>query len=152
MITLSGIVSCGLFESHYNNIPSDIEDFVSGYSFDRQQATELMYTSEDKTVVIFWVKYGEGMDCPSGCIYSHIIGLKLANHIGWFEDNYFPNNQVENFEIFDVSSEDAKLFEEQIWEDVEADWNWVLRDYYLPMLARDTDTPVETLLLMIERM
>ena len=108
--------SCSLLEPRDNGIPNDIDNFVSDYSFNKQRATELLFTSTDEDVYIFWVQYGEGVDCPSGCIYSKIIGLKTGEKVGWFEDNYFPGGDSTGYEIFYIQSGDSVLFDKTLWE------------------------------------
>jgi len=146
------LVSCGLLEPRGNGIPDSIDNFVQEYSFPKQQKTRISFSDEEKDVYIFNVLYGDGMDCPSGCIYSRILGLKVENHIGWLWGDFYTAFDSSEYEYFDVNASDSTLFDQDLWDEMYDEDYWIFINQVLPTIARDIDTPVEVLLWVSERL
>ena len=156
LITVSlgvlAISSCGLFGPSGNGVPDSIDNFVSEYSFPKQQNTQLSFSDENSNVYIFYVLYGDGMDCPSGCIYSRMIGLKVDDHIGWLWGEYYALFDSSEYDYFDVNKGDSAMFDQGLWDDLYEDDYWIFHNQFLPTVARDIDTPPAVLLSVSERL
>ena len=100
-------------------------------------------------VEVFGASYGPGMDCPSGCINSSVLGLRVAAKVGWLlVRDYNAGFAPDSARYFDVSRADSALGGEPLWIGLKAvdkadNWFW---QSYLPLLARDSDVARDALL------
>ncbi len=116
------------------NIPSDIQNFVDELELEDAQRVEIIIEVKNKDVYVFSVSYGPPQDCPSGCFYSKVWGLKNETKISIFEN-------------YDIEPIDTYLFSQEFLDLVKEEDEMVI--YYpklLPLLARDEDTPRAVLL------
>ncbi len=101
------------------------------------------------SVEVFGASYGPGMDCPSGCISSSVLGLRVAAKTGWLlVRDYNAGFAPDSAQYFDVTGADSVLGEEPLWIGLKAVdkadiWFW---QSYLPLLARDSDVARDALL------
>jgi hypothetical protein len=71
--------------SHYKNImlcPSEIKDIIGKYNIDKNQIVGCWskpFIIENKAIKLISLEYGQGQDCPSGCIFSHYCAIVEDN-------------------------------------------------------------------------
>lgn len=154
------LVGCDLFGSE-NQVAEDIQAFVNAESLPEAQRPKIVFEDAEADVTAFQVQFGPGCDCPSGCFYSRAYGLQLGDRIGWMNvEQAFclrDSLRVEQ-NRFDVRTEDSILFRTDFRErfrraattDDQNDVQAPVYEVFLDMLAKDEDTPSETLLRLAE--
>ncbi len=97
-------------------------------------------------VEFFWASYGEGQDCPSGCIYSMVYGVRVGGKIGWFAQADGEGHVPDPSRYFDVVPTDVALFQPNTWGLLMAADTSLCWGGFLPYLAADPDTDRDALL------
>ncbi len=124
-------------ESHTGPVSSDIERFSAQANFPRPQPVKSLYWDGTEDVTVFLVSYGDPQDCPSGCYYAGAYGLKYRGKIGWLTPGIVP--------MFDLDSNDTFLFSDGFWTQLDVNANYSYRGLYVPLMIKDSDTPVPVL-------
>ncbi len=119
------------------SIPSDIQNFVNKLELEDAQEIEIIIEVKTEDVYVFSVAYGPPMDCPSGCIYSGVWGLK-------------NKAKISIFELYDIESIDTYLFSQEFFDIVKEKEQHIYYNMLLPLLAKDEDTPRTVLLFITE--
>lgn len=117
--------------------PSDIQNFVNKLELEDAQDVEIIIEVKTEDVYVFSVAYGPPKDCPSGCFYSGVWGLKNKAKISIFEH-------------YDIESNDTYLFSQDFFDLVEEKEQHIYYNMLLPLLAKDEDTPRTVLLFIVE--
>jgi len=118
-------------------VTQQVEDYVS--SLDLPQVREIHQVLDRDPVEFFWVSFGPGQDCPSGCFYAKIFGVRVGDRVGWTYSD-FTEYEPSLAKRFDVLETDKELFHVDLWfvlsgEDWQSNWYGLM-----PTLARDADT------------
>ena len=119
------------------SIPSDIQNFVNKLDLEDAQEVQIILEVKTEDVYIFSVAYGQPMDCPSGCIYSGIWGLKHKENIN-------------DFEKYDVESDEAYLFDQDFFDILKKEEEHIFYNKFIPLLAKDENTPRNILVFITE--
>jgi len=138
-------------------IDEEIKSFVEAESLPEAQRPEIGFEDSEAEVTAFHVDFGPGCDCPSGCIYATAYGLRFRDRIGWMsvETAFCLEDSVQVDEgYFHVQPRDSTLFSsdvrrrlrEAVTTDEANDVQAPVYEVFLNMLAKDEDTPAETLL------
>ena len=122
------------------SIPSDIQNFVDKLELEDAQRVEIIIEVKNKDVYVFSVAYGPPQDCPSGCFYSIVWGLKNEEKISIFEN-------------YDIEPKDTYLFSQEFLDLVkEQEKTGIYYSKLLPLLAKDEDTPRTVLLSITQKL
>lgn len=151
----AALSGCDLFGDE-DPINDDIQAFVEAESLPEAQRPKVGFEDPEADVTAFRVDFGPGCDCPSGCIYATAYGLQFGDRVGWMHvDEAFCLRDSVRIEQnrFDVQSRDSILFSpefrrrfrKEATTDEENDVQAPVYEVFLNMLARDEDTPSETL-------
>ncbi len=127
-------------------IESNIESFVNGFNFPKQQGINILLEIPEEDLQVFQVSYGEPQDCPSGCFYSKATGIKHNNKIAWISINNYDDFDIKDMQMYDFDSTDNYLFTDIFFNKLKSKDDWVYQYAFLPLLAKDPSTPNETLL------
>lgn len=138
-------------------IDEDIKSFIEAESLPEAQRPEIGFEDSEAEVMAFHVDFGPGCDCPSGCIYGTAYGLQFRDRIGWMsvETEFCLEDSVRvNGDYFDLRSRDSTLFSfdfrkrfrEAATTDEANDVQAPVYEVFLNVLAKDKDTPTNTLL------
>jgi len=137
-------------------IDEDLKTFVEAESLPQAQRPEVGFEDSEADVTAFHVNFGPGCDCPSGCIYETAYGLQFRDRIGWMsvETVCMEDSVQVNEGYFDLQPRDSTLFSsdlrkrlrEAVTTDEANDVQAPVYEVFLTMLAKDEDTPTETLL------
>jgi hypothetical protein len=121
-----------------------INEFIKNQNLPKPQPYRVTYSNYQENVTVFKLLFGEPFDCPSGCAYSAGIGLKLKNKIGWL---YLSLSEMQLTErnSYDIDSTEIYLFSKSFWDNLEKADQWTFRYALLPLLVRDSDTPLDVL-------
>jgi hypothetical protein len=156
MFVSFGLAGCDLFKGA-PKIDEDVQAFVERESLPEAQRPEIGFDDSEADVTVFHVKFGPGCDCPSGCFYSTAYGIQYRSRIGWMkvDQKFCIEDSVEvGAGYFDLRGRDSTLFRsdfrgrlrEAVTTDEVNDVQAPVYDVFLNMLAKDNDTPSETLL------
>ena len=129
-IILFVIVSCDNIVEPI--IPNDIQNFVNNLNLEAPQKIKVIINVSNEDVYVFSVPYGPPQDCPSGCFYDYIYGLKNKNKIAAIES-------------YNIDENDTYLFSDDFWEWLKNKDEWIYYSKFLPLLASDEDTPIYVL-------
>jgi len=132
-------------------VPDPIRAFVESENLPMLRNIHLDVAIPEHSLNLFSAEYGEAQDCPSGCFYSHGFGVAYGSAIGWMgfsASRGVPATPT----MYDVRAEDVALFDAGVWTRIEAEQTWQFWSVFLPLLARDSDTPEETLLRIAARL
>lgn len=125
-------------------VMDDVQRFAA-QQLPMAQQVVVIFNDPWSNLLVFKVKYGSGQDCPSGCFYEEAYGLRRGQRMGWINGlGKRPYEQPVGLASFDVTSADAVLFREATFERFES--LPIYQQGFLPMLARDFDTPHAALL------
>lgn len=136
------------------DVDEDIRSFVESGNLSEAQTPEISFADSKSEVKAFRVRFGSGCDCPSGCFYSKGYGLKFRDRIGWMEVREFscPNDPVQGeVKFFEVRPGDSILFDSGFLDRFRESTAGENEEYapiyeaFLQMIARDEDTPTNTL-------
>jgi len=118
-----------------------IEHFVDSQSIPDAQEMKEVYRDSEHDILFFSVAYGPIQDVPAGGFYNTLFGLQYQKKVGWMAE------YIASFEsaFYDVDVTDTYLFSEDLSQKLNSANEYVYRSAFLPMLAKDPDTPVETL-------
>ena len=153
-LTVGALFGCDQWESS-PGIDDDIASFVKSEPLPDAQRPRVVVASDSLNARVFWVSFGEARDCPSGCFFSKAYGLSFRGRIGWMGlDAYGRDDSVKTqVTYFDVHPGDSTLFTEDLrerfqraGETAERSYTDAAFDQFLEMLARDEETPHETLM------
>ncbi|MBU0476148.1 MAG: hypothetical protein KKF62_18530 [Bacteroidetes bacterium] len=129
-IILFVIVSCDNIVEPI--IPNDIQNFVNNLNLEDPQKIKVIMNVSNEDVYVFSVPYGPPQDCPSGCFYDYIYGLKNKNKIAAIKS-------------YNIDENDTYLFSDNFWELLKNKDEWIYYSKFLPLLASDEDTPIYVL-------
>ncbi|RLE42979.1 hypothetical protein DRJ48_02135, partial [Candidatus Woesearchaeota archaeon] len=129
---------------------SPIETFVNSFDFPKMQGVNILIDIPEENIKVFQISYGEPQDCPSGCFFSRATGIKNNNKIAWISINNYDDFDVSNLQMYDFDSSDSYLFTDEFFNKLKSRDSWVYQYAFLPLLAKDPDTPNETLLKIAE--
>jgi len=124
----------------------DIETFVNSFNFPKVEGINILLDVPEHNVKVFQINYGEPQDCPSGCFYSEATGIKHNNKIAWISINDYDDFNVSNLQMYDFDLSDSYLFTDEFFNKLESKDVWVYQHAFLLLVAKDPDTPDETLL------
>ena len=132
-------------------VPAPIRAFVESENLPQLRNIHLDVAIPEHNLNLFSAEYGEAQDCPSGCFYSLGFGIDYNSAIGWMG---FANSRgvPATPTLYDVRAEDAALFDAGVWTRIEAEQTWQFWNVFLPLLARESDTPEEALLRIAARL
>lgn len=86
-LALSACLSgCGSGDSS-NSSQSQITRYVNAQHLPQMQKPRVIELSDGQSAELFTVAYGPGDDCPSGCIYSYVAGVRNGSKIGFLKYN-----------------------------------------------------------------
>jgi len=118
-----------------------IEQFVDRQSIPDAQPFREVYRDSEHDILFFSVAYGPIHDSPAGGFHDELFGLQYQKKVGWLEE-YSISAEIT---FYDVDVTDTYLFSEELSQSLNSADEWVYRYAFLPILAKDPDTPVETL-------
>jgi hypothetical protein len=118
-----------------------IEQFVDSHNIPDAQPFREVYRDPEHDLLFFSVACGPLQDVPAGGFYDRLYGLQHQNKVGWIEEYLISPESA----LYAVDVSDTYLFSEDLSQKLNSADEWVYRSAFLPMLAKDTDTPVETL-------
>ena len=125
-------------------VPAAIRAFVESENLPLLRNISVDVAIPERDVTLFSAEYGEGQDCPSGCIYSLGFGIANGATIGWMGFAYargIPATPT----LYDVQVDDAALFDAAVWNRIEIEQTWQFWNIFLPFLAREPDTSDDAL-------
>lgn len=138
-----------------NTVDKDIKKFIESEPLPDTQAPVYLLRVPEHHLKVFRVPFGSPYDCPSGCAYSQVFGIKLGSRIGWMKAEIIGIDLLDRNDLhfFEVRSSDTYLFSRELRRKLQKvstsdKRGWRAKDTYgefLQMLARDTDTPSGTL-------
>ncbi|MBI2653093.1 hypothetical protein HYX00_06510 [Candidatus Woesearchaeota archaeon] len=130
------------------SITPDVNDFVKSYKFPKLREKTLLLNVPEQDFQVFQIQYGEGRDCEAGCFYHFAIGLKYNNKIGWVLIKDYDDFNKNISPMYNVDSNDKYLFSNDFSSGLSINpWGEdVYQRGFLPLLAKDPDTPDETIL------
>lgn len=131
-------------------IDSDIETFVNSFNFPKLQGINILIDVSKYDTQVFQISYGEPHDCEAGCFYSKATGIKHNNKIGWISINNYDDFDVSKLTMYDFDSDDSYIFTDDFFKKLKS--KWVYQHAFLILLAKDHDTPRDTLLQIIEEL
>ena len=122
-----------------------VKDFIDQEALPRLHFVHRI--AGEYVVEFFWASYGEGQDCPSGCIYSMVYGVRVGGKIGWFAqadgEGHVPDPSLATSTW---CPRDAALFQPNTWGLLMAADTSLCWGGFLPYLAADPDTDRDALL------
>lgn len=132
------------------SVTPDINDFVKSYKFPQLREIEIYLDVPEQNLNVFQIQYGQGHDCPM-CYYNSAVGLKYKNKIGWVRvlDYDYSNKSIPPI-FFDLDSNDTYLFSDNFSSRLSINpWGEdVYQRGFLPLFAKDSDTPDKIILKM----
>jgi hypothetical protein len=99
-------------------------------------------------VEFFRLEYGPPQDCPAGCFFDSIVGVRSSTNLGWLHPRL---DEVADADYFDVRETDSVLWTEELWAELESTDQGVFWSGLMPTLAADPSTDREALLRIAER-
>ena len=123
--------SCDFFITK-SNYKDDIQEFIDDLNLEMPQKIQIDISDKSKDIFFFQVKYGPPKDCASGCFYDILFGLK-------------NNKKINSFDLYNIDNRDSLLFTETFLQKVKNYDEFLYYCQFLPLLARDEDTPISTL-------
>ena len=121
-------------------VPDDVAQFLA--SLPKLRSASAVVSVPDEAFLLFSATYGEPQDCPSGCFFAQVWGIKYAGQLGWIRGTGPAEPNPSAKRLYDVRSTDTYLFNESLWNRL-AD-EWIGAEFRL-MLACDLDTPSDAL-------
>ncbi len=114
-----------------------IKSFVNNSNLEDVESIDVVFQDKERDLKVFLVSYGEPQDCPSGCIYSKMVGIKYNNKIGWVNtDSGNSVNIKEDLILYKFDDTDSYLLSHDFLVSVREQNKW-LHDYYiLPIFNR----------------
>ena len=113
------LVLAGCSDSEQGVVPirippsQQVLDFVEQEEFPFYRNTERAYGLRE--IEYFKSVYGEGEDCPSGCIYNRAIGLKYGERVGWLHVEDLRGREPQAGRFFNFEETDTELFNMNMW-------------------------------------
>jgi hypothetical protein len=156
VLLTSVLAGCDLFANE-DLIDEDIRAFVNAAALPEAHPPEKVVEDQEAGVTLFSVDFGPGCDCPSGCFYSTAYGLQFRERIGWAKVRraFCLDDSVDgNLPLFDIQPDDRALFRSDLRDrlregatvDEANDVQAPAYEVFLNLLAKDADTPAQTLL------
>jgi len=131
-------------------IETDIDSFVDSFNFPKLQGISILLEIPEEDLQVFRISYGERQDCPSGCFNSIATGIKHKNKIAWIPINNYDDFDTSNIQMYDFDLTDDYLFTDEFFNKLKSKDEWIYQNAFLPLLAKDPDTPNKTLLKIAE--
>ncbi|MBK9304770.1 MAG: hypothetical protein IPM94_13085 [bacterium] len=142
IIALLALIGCS---SEYDPVdwsPTPPSDEAAAFVA-QEPFTPLQYTHQIMDwngIELFVCKFGEGLDCPAGCIYSAAYGLNYGDRVGWIGFDHYHSYEPDSTRFYDFIGTDTMLFDADTWfalmtRDVHACFEMLM-----PALAADGDT------------
>ena len=141
-------------------LPASVLRFVDSAGLPEIKDVRTVFRLDARGLVLFNVRFGPPLDCPSGCFYSSALGLQYGNAIGWLTmDDHSSAHHDDGYPVqemaFPASAVDAYLLSPafldtlaRVYDHVNLSVVWTLRDY----IARDPRVPRATLVRHVERL
>jgi len=133
-------------------VPDTIRAFVETQNLPLLREIRVDLSIPKRQLAFFHALYGHPHDCPAGCFYSSAYGVQLGDKLGWITVNDLERLPVEQLAFYNLESNDAPLFEETTWVQLETSAGWILWSAFFPYLAVDEDSPHEALLRIAQRL
>ena len=124
----------------------DIYFFVNNSKFPKQQEINIFLDITEQKVKLFDVRYGEPRDCPSGCFFSMALGIQNSDKFGWITIEDYDNIDKSNLLIYNFGDGDGYLYSKDFFDKFKSSNSWGYQNAFLPLVAKDSDTPKDTLL------
>lgn len=124
-----------------------VQEFIEEEELPHLQTPEQMILLRE--IEFFYCKFGEGEDCPSGCIYNGAIGLRYGDRIGWLKFHDFNQEFPPTNRFFDFVAEDTEFFHFNMWLFlIQSDCRYCF-DALIYSLASDLDPPRQTFISLV---
>lgn len=113
LVAVVALVSCQSPTDSIERAPADVQAFLAedaGRPF--HGGSRVVLPSSD--VLMYFVKYGPGLDCLSGCFYARALLLKSGGRIGWVEGHSPAPSRA----TFQMQAQDSTLFTKAFFDDL----------------------------------
>ncbi len=145
------LAGCGGGDSP-NSVQSQITRYVNGQQLPQMQKLRIVELSDGQTAELFTVAYGPGQDCPSGCFYSYLSGVRNGSKIGFlkFNADYSYGKAPYGQDSYHFDASDIRLYADSVFDKIKKTSGFSYSQY-LNTLAGNPDVPIEALVKVAQR-
>ncbi len=131
-------------------IEADISSFTDQFDFPKPGGPVVRFYVPGENISFFEYGYGEPKDCENGCVFSNAYGINNNGKIAWIKFNDRDGFDYSNIEMYDYDDSDEYLYTAELFIELQSEDDWIFRAAFLPSVAKDPDTPTDTLLRIAE--
>lgn len=122
---------------HTRITPPQVQRLLDDTALYRQQAPDWKSFGEyGATVTLFWVRYGQAMDCPSGCFYHVGYGLLIGDEARWFTFDPIDGSDHDREGNFAFTEVNRGYFTGTVLRGIEETQSAFYRGRFLPLVAQ----------------
>ena len=151
LVLFACLSGCGGGDSP-NPVQSQITRYVNAQQLPQMQKLRIVELSDGQTAELFTVAYGPGQDCPSGCFYSYLSGVRNGSKIGFlkFNADYSYGNAPYGQHSYHFDASDTRLYADSVFDKIKKTSGFSYSQF-LNTLAVNPDVPVEVLVKVARR-
>jgi len=118
-----------------------VDDLVGKLELPAMRFVDTIKGTRDAS--FFAVEYGHPRECPDGCFHSRAVLLfRGCDRMGWIAVRDYDGAR-DRFEPYHLTSGDAALYADVMWQALSTQHLYFYRDVFLPWMARDPGVPAE---------
>jgi hypothetical protein len=127
-----------------DSYPAAIDSIAAALPLPEKQPVDVYFLEQAPgSLWMFRVIYGEPRDCPSGCIWNRVWGIRTSRKMGWFAvDDHHSGADLSLVNLVPLDRHDADWMTEDTFDAVEAADFIFFRVGFLPRVAECTEVGV----------